>query len=249
MDKETSQLLRSLFDPSITEFVNWEKFLASQKFAKISRDQIDHFVKHGDFSYIKKMLDQLRGSKSFKPTLLWFCDSAGLDFSFTAGELVLKRAASARTKEGDLKGYMAKYSGTAKDVGGDGPRVATIPTCKRQKRLNVAKSVHSVDKDGVFSSYPKRLDEVPPEYQAAVYAKQLRERQAEKDKQRKSGLNKLRTELNSLREKLRLAQSEAGRIELRTEIASKEKAIRKAPKPKRGWSPVLSGSFESGKKR
>ena len=125
MDKEASKLLRSLLDPRIAEFVDWRKFLSSPKFMTIGQDQIDHFVKHGDFRYIKLVLDQFIGHKSFKPMLLWFCDSAGLDYSFSGTELVLKRASSARTLEGDLKAYMAKYTGTAKDVGGIVP---TKPT-------------------------------------------------------------------------------------------------------------------------
>jgi hypothetical protein len=127
--------------------------------------------------------------------------------------------------------------------------MATKPTVKKRKRSKTVKSISLVDENGVFSAYPNNLRGVPLEYQAAVYAKQLRERQTEKDNQRKSNLNKFRTELQSLKEKLRLAQSETARIELRKEIASKEKTIRKAPKPKRGWSPILSGSFESGKQR
>lgn len=118
MDKEASHLLRSLLDPRIAEFVDWRKFLASPGFAKIGQDQIDHFIQHGDYRYIKLILDQFTGHKTFKPMLLWFCDSSGLDFSFVGPELVLKRASSTRTKEGDFKNYMATYSGTAKDVGG-----------------------------------------------------------------------------------------------------------------------------------
>ncbi len=113
---KSSQLLKSLFDPSIKEFVDWKKFLASPKFIEISQEQIDHFVKYGDFSQIVRILYRFRGSKSFKPILLWFCDSAGLDFSFRSGEFVLKRASGVRSKEGDLTSYMAKYSGTATDV-------------------------------------------------------------------------------------------------------------------------------------
>lgn len=117
MDKKNSQILRSLFDPNITEFVDWNKFLASQQFAEISQDLTDHFIRHGDFSHIKKILDQFREYQFFKPILLWFCNSAGLDFSFTGDELALKRAENSRIKGGEIKSYMTKYAGTAKDVG------------------------------------------------------------------------------------------------------------------------------------
>lgn len=117
MDKEASRLLRSLLDPRIAEFVDWRKFVSSPTFLAIGQDQIDHFVKHGDSRYIKLMLDPFMGHKSFKPILLWFCDCAGLDYSFSGAELVLKRASSVRSLEGNLKTYMAMYTGTAKDVG------------------------------------------------------------------------------------------------------------------------------------
>lgn len=77
--------------------------------------------------------------------------------------------------------------------------MTTKPTVKNKKRSRTAKSISLIDEKGVFSAYPKNLSGVPLEYQAAVYAKQLRERQASK--------------------------------------------------PKRGWSPVLPGSYGSGKKR
>ena len=125
MDKEASRLLRSLLDPRIAEFVDWRKFLSSPEFSAIGQDQIDHFVKHGDFSYIKLVLDQFLGHKSFKPMLLWCCDSAGLDYSFSGAKLVLTRASIARTLEGDLKTYMATYTGTARDVGGIVPAKPT----------------------------------------------------------------------------------------------------------------------------
>lgn len=126
-----------------------------------------------------------------------------------------------------------------------------MPSKPKEKnyRSKTAKNIPLVDENGFFSAYPKSLNGVPLEYQAAVYAKQLRERQTEKRNQRKINRKKLRSELHLLKEKLHLAQSEAARIELIKEIASKEKAIQKAPKAKRGWSPVLSGSFESGKQR
>jgi hypothetical protein len=125
MDKEATLLLRSLLDPRVAEFIDWRKFFASPKFAQLGKDQIDHFIQHGDSSYIKRMLDQFKGHKSFKPMLFWFCDSAGLDFHFTGAELVLKRASCTRVIQGNLKDYMAKYIGTARDVGGIVPVVLT----------------------------------------------------------------------------------------------------------------------------
>ena len=133
MDREPRELLRAILNPRIKNFVDWKKFLASPEFTQIGKDEIEHFIKYGDYRYIKLILDQFLGHKSFKPMLLWFCDSAGLDHLFTGAELVLKRAASTRTSEGDLRDYMAKYNGTAKDMGRVVPSPPRKPT--RQQEL------------------------------------------------------------------------------------------------------------------
>src|SRR5690606_32246557 len=131
MDKQSTQLLRSLLDPRIAKFVDWRKFLASPEFRKIAQEQINHFVKHGDSTFIKAILEPLKGHVSFKPILLWFCDSAGLDFSFSGASLTLRRASKLRSQEGDLEHYMCTYSGTARDLGG---LVVTTPS--RQQVLS-----------------------------------------------------------------------------------------------------------------
>ena len=135
MNSESKEFLRSLLDPRIAEFVNWGKVIRSTRFINIAEEQIDHFHQHGDYRYIKLILDQFSNQKCFKPLLLWFCDSAGLDFAFTGAELVLNRASSAREKEGDLGTYMVKYSGSAKDVGG----VVSSPPRKPTRQQELAK--------------------------------------------------------------------------------------------------------------
>lgn len=107
----------------------------------------------------------------------------------------------------------------------------------------------TVTADGtvVFSAYPKRLEDVPLEYQAAVYAKKQRDKLAKQDVQKRAQLERLRATVKALKEKLRGVHVESARAELEKEIAAHEKAIRKAPRPRRKWSPILSGSFESGK--
>ncbi len=118
MYKESIQQFKSLFDPGIAEFVNWQRVVTSQKFAVLADGLIEHFHQHHDSTLIKRILDQFQNQKYFKPLLLWFCDSSGLDFSFRGAELVLKRASNLKTPEGDLQTYLTKYSGTAKDMGG-----------------------------------------------------------------------------------------------------------------------------------
>ncbi|MFZ1536211.1 MAG: hypothetical protein WAT23_02335 [Chromatiaceae bacterium] len=118
MNKQSIQQIKSLFDPGIAEFVNWQRVVTSTKFALLAGDLIEHFHQHGDKTLIKRILDNFRNQKYFKPLLLWFCDSAGLDFSFQGAELVLKRTSNLKTLEGDLATYLTKYNGTAKVMGG-----------------------------------------------------------------------------------------------------------------------------------
>ncbi|WP_153160031.1 hypothetical protein [Zoogloea sp. 1C4] len=101
----------------------------------------------------------------------------------------------------------------------------------------------------VFSAYPKRLEDVPLEYQAAVYAKKQRDRLAKQDVQKRTQLEKLRATVKALKEKLRSVRVESARAELEREIATHQKAMRKTPKSRRKWSPILSGSFEAGKQK
>lgn len=97
----------------------------------------------------------------------------------------------------------------------------------------------------VFSAYPKRVENVPLEYQAAVYAKNKREQVEKQDAKNRLQRDKLRSTLKALKLKLRIVPMGAERSEIEKEIEAQEKAIRKIPKPKSKWSPVLSGSFES----
>lgn len=100
----------------------------------------------------------------------------------------------------------------------------------------------------VFATYPKRVEDVPLEYQAAVYARNQRERDAKQAAKARAQLDGLRLDLKALKLKLRDAPIGTVRTDLEKEIKAKEKTIRKSPKPKRKWSPVLSGSFEAGKR-
>ena len=298
MDKKNSQILRLLFDPSTTEFVDWNKFLASQQFSEMSQDLADHFIKHGDFSHIKKILDQFRASQFFKPILLWFCNSAGLDFFFTGDELVLKRAEDYRINKGNFKSYITKYAGTAKDVSKEKAlkvsisqdKDSPIPSVENDRKnlqrneivqhptYGVALSKKESKKHKHIAHTPpqnqdslkktlktathkttirkikdelrsdlNKLKGVPLKYQASVYAKMEREKYAQQDIKKREQMQSLRSATKKLKEELRKTVTTSVRAELERKIAACEKAIRNAPKPKRKWSPVLSGSFESGK--
>lgn len=94
----------------------------------------------------------------------------------------------------------------------------------------------------------KKLAAVPLEYQASVYAKEIKlQFQKNQDKDREN-LLRLRSQIKVLKEKLKATYSEELRAKLIKEIESLEKAIKKAPRPKRQWSPIIPGSFESSKK-
>lgn len=100
----------------------------------------------------------------------------------------------------------------------------------------------------VFSTYPKRVEDAPLEYQAAVYAKNQREQYVKQAAKVSAQLNGLRSDLKVLNLKLRDVPIGTALTDLEKEIKAKEKSIRKAPKPKRKWSPLLTGSFEAGKR-
>jgi len=99
----------------------------------------------------------------------------------------------------------------------------------------------------VFSHTPKRLEDVPLEYQASLYAKRERARIVKSEAKKKKKLDDLKVQLKTLKEKLRAATVSPNKSELEKEITAMEKTIKKAPRPRRKWSPVLSGSFESKK--
>lgn len=115
----------------------------------------------------------------------------------------------------------------------------------QEQKLN---SVESTKSALVFSNYPKSVQSVPIEYQAAVYAKNERERNAKREAKEKLRLDTLRHELQALKAKIRSELTEPDRIKLEKEIKNKERSIKKTPKPRRKWSPVFAGSFESGKR-
>ena len=99
----------------------------------------------------------------------------------------------------------------------------------------------------LFSRMPTRLEDVPVQYQASVYATNERERRAKNDEKKKKNLDLFRAQLKTLKGKLLNATTTSNLTEQQKEIAALEKAIKKAPKAKRKWSPILSGSFEAKK--
>jgi len=72
-------------------------------------------------------------------------------------------------------------------------------------------------------------------------------RQKEQDKNREK-LLELKTQLKALKDKLNATQSEELRTILLKETASLEKIMKKVPRTKRHWSPILPSSFEGDKK-
>ncbi|WP_155419392.1 hypothetical protein [Chromobacterium subtsugae] len=107
--------------------------------------------------------------------------------------------------------------------------------------------VKTVMPDGtvLFSSPPTLLADVPLEYQASLYAKKERERTVKNDAKKKKKLDDLKTQLKVMKEELRNATIASKQAELVNQIAALEKTIKKVPKPRRKWSPVLPGSFGS----
>ena len=93
--------------------------------------------------------------------------------------------------------------------------------------------------------FAEKLASVPIEYQASVYAKEIKLQHQEKQIENKENLAKHRSLLNNLEKKFQEEKSEESRAILLNEIEIQKKIIKRAPRPKRNWSPILSGSFES----
>jgi len=97
-------------------------------------------------------------------------------------------------------------------------------------------------------TFVKKLAAVPLEYQASVYAKELRLRRQERQAAHKENLARHRSLLKSLEKKFRDEKNIESRAILLKEIEIQKKVIKQAPRPKRKWSPILPGSFESNSK-
>src|SRR5690606_35591596 len=111
---------------------------------------------------------------------------------------------------------------------------------RRKSPKSTIKKVVISDGTIIFSSLPRRLEDVPLEYQASLYAKKQRFGIVKADAKKKRNLDGLKAHLKVLKERLRNAAVTSAKEALRKEILALEKAIKKAPKPKRKWSPVLS---------
>ena len=94
----------------------------------------------------------------------------------------------------------------------------------------------------------KKLASVPLEYQASVYAKEMKLRRQEKQTEHKENLAKHRSLLKSLEIKFQEEKSEESRTILLKEIEIQKKIVKRIPRPKRKWSPIIPGSFESNSK-
>lgn len=105
-----------------------------------------------------------------------------------------------------------------------------------------------VDSRSKPKSAAKILEQTPAEYQASVYAKLEKQRRQKATEKKKRNLAELRSKLKELKTKFAMLSPGPGREALKDEISKIEAAIKKASRPKRQWSPILSGSFESGKR-
>lgn len=143
MKKQQAKILNSLLNPQIADFIDWKKFILSDLFEDIAKDAIEHFVEHGDSTPIKRLLDPLSRRKIFKPVLFWFCDSAGLDYEFHGELLRLTRAKDARSLQGSLAQYLAKHTGSAKDLGAVSRKIPS-----RQSTLNKLLNPDGVKRGG-----------------------------------------------------------------------------------------------------
>lgn len=94
----------------------------------------------------------------------------------------------------------------------------------------------------------KKLAAVSLEYQASVYAKETKLRFQKEQEKKRENLLRLRSQLKALKVNLKATDSEELRKKLIKEIEFLEKLIKKAPRPKRQWSPIFPGSFESSTK-
>jgi ribosomal protein S20 len=94
----------------------------------------------------------------------------------------------------------------------------------------------------------EKLASVPLEYQASVYAKEMKLRHQKEQERNRDNLTKLRSQLKAMKEEIKATHNEELREKLLKEIKALEKSIGKAPRPKRQWSPILPGSFETRKK-
>ncbi|MES2281774.1 MAG: hypothetical protein V4542_10215 [Pseudomonadota bacterium] len=98
---------------------------------------------------------------------------------------------------------------------------------------------------GLFMKLAKKLAAVSLEYQASVYAKETKLVRSKSQERQQKNLRELRVQLKALKEQLRSTHAEAALFQLKKAIEAKENAIKNSPRPKRSWSPVLPGSFES----
>lgn len=105
-----------------------------------------------------------------------------------------------------------------------------------------------VDSRPKSKSAAKILEQTPAEYQASVYAKLQKQRRQKATEKKKKNLAELRNKLKELKIKFAMLSPGPGRETLKDEISKIEAAIKKAPRPKRQWSSILPGSFESGKR-
>lgn len=172
-----------------------------------------------------------------------------MDFSFADVGFVLRRSLTNRVLEGSFQDYVANYSGTEKDVRRTNKQVSEQSIPRKNDGMKGKTADRSTDESGIFTAYPKRLEDIPAEYRAAVYARNLQVRKAKRDEKITQDLKRLQSELKSLKYKLRITKTESEKESIRREISALEKTIKRAPKIGRKWSPFLPGSFESGKKR
>lgn len=91
---EAQELIRTLSNPKISEFIDRRKLAKSQAIVEMVEFSARHAIEHGDRGHLERVLNIFRGTEFFAVLRKWFCSRIGLEEIDEHGVPVLRKSSS-----------------------------------------------------------------------------------------------------------------------------------------------------------
>jgi hypothetical protein len=239
------KLLGSLTQPYVKDFIDIEKLVSSSIFSEMTEMALNYAKQHGDLTYMNRMLDLLAPSSHHEKLIDFFSRHTGLKVVNENGALQVQKAALIAVQPTSFSFTLSSAPKTRITTFSDISKPNEISQKETSQLVN--ESTATSNTDDIFRRELKRLKDAPIEYQASIYAKMQGEKRVRQDVKNREQIQALRATQKNLKGDLRKTPAGSDRAELERKLLACEKAIKKAPKPGRRWSPILPGSFGSGR--
>jgi hypothetical protein len=95
--KDKLYWLEALFDREVVDFIKIGKLVRSEKLQGTADDLIEHWMAHGDYTPLIRLIECFSDTRYYASLLRWACDGLDAAFRFEGKKLIIER----RSKSSD----------------------------------------------------------------------------------------------------------------------------------------------------